>query len=513
MATQRQAGADLRPAIMASRLPLGLTYGADLRRYVRTNAILARNGDRHMARFILIDGSLRDGRGHHDSYARRILESAERFGYRVVLAPNRNFSAASLPPAWRCEPVFEHAVYDDSLLMPDWGDAAPRGAALWLRNFSERWQTLWRAGRRKRIVRSHAEGFRALFDRVHPRPGDQIFLAAASELLLSGLAAAARRDARMASVDWHAMFHFNNLIGRPEEYAAQTYRRARLARALAAARDVLGHARLHWYATTAELAVELAAHGAGNVREIGYPIDDALRTCGRHERRPGPLRITFAGDARLEKGFQHLPAIVDGVLSDGDLAPRVQFVIQANFAFRLPCRRRNLPVVAAREALERHGESRVVLLRDPLDEAAYRRLILDADLFVLPYDARHYYARCSGVLVEALSAGIPVIAPADCWMAAQLLRFGASAKRGFMNEHDDASVDSVPGLVAQSLAEFPALVRGAVADYDRLRAAAARFAVGWTRWHHPTRIVAEMLSGATTLYGDAATAHGNRRSA
>ena len=466
-----------------------------------------------MARFILIDGSLRDGRGHHDSYARRILQSAERFGYGIVLAPNRGYSAAPLPAAWRCEPLFEHSVYDDPLLMPDWGATVPRGAGLWLRNISERWQTLRHTGRRKRIVRSHAEGFCALFDRVHPRPGDQVFLAAASELVVAGLAAAARRDARMALVDWHAMFHFNNLIGRPEEHAAQTHRKARLARVLSAARDALGSARLHVYATTAELAAELSAHGVGSVREIGYPIDDALRTCGRHERRPGPLRITFAGDARVEKGFQHLPAIVDAVLSDGELAPRVQFVMQANFAFRLPCRRRNLPVVAAREALERHGESKVVLLRDPRDEAAYRRLILDADLIMLPYDARHYYARCSGVLVEALSAGIPVIVPADCWMAAQLMRFGAAEKRAATPCQDEGSLGSVPGLVAKSPAEFPALIRRAVADYDRYRAAAARFAVEWTRWHHPTRIVAEMLSGAATLRGVAATAHANRRSA
>lgn len=470
-----------------------------------------------MARFILIDGSLRDGRGHHDSYARRILQSAERFGYRVVLATHRDYSAPPVPDAWRCERLFEHSVYDDPLLMPDWGDAAPRGATLRIRNLAERWQTLRRAGRRKRIVHSHAQGFHALFDRVHPRPGDQVFLAAASELVLAGLAAAARRDARVSAVDWHAMFHFNNLIGRPEEYAAQTYRRARLARVLAAVRDALGPARLHLYATTAELAAELATHGAGCVRELGYPIDDALRTCGRHERRPGPLRIVFAGDARLEKGFQHLPAIVDAVLADAELASRVQFVVQANFAFRLPCRRRNLPVVAACEALQRYDESKVVLLRDPLDEVAYRRLILDADLCVLPYDARHYYARCSGVLVEALSAGIPAIVPAGCWMAAQLSDFAAAERRPLAKRSDEAASGIAPGLVAQSLGEFPALVRRMVADYDRYRAAAARFAFAWTRWHHPTRVVAEMLSAATTLdgvgVGVGVTPHGARRSA
>jgi hypothetical protein len=472
-----------------------------------------------MARFILIDGSLRDGRGHHDSYARRILQSAERFGYRVVLAPNRSYSAAPLPAAWRCEPLFDHSVYDDPLLMPDWGDSAPEGSALRFRNLAEGWQTLRRARKRKRIVERHAAGIHALFDRVHPRAGDQLFLATTSELVLAGLALAARRDARIAAVDWHGMFHFNNFIGRPVDYAAQSCRRRRLTRVLADAQAALGPDRLHAYATTAELAGELSSLGVVQVRELGYPIDDALRTCGRHERRAGPLRITFAGDARLEKGFQHLPAIVDAVLADTELAPRVQFVIQANFAFRLPCRRRNLPIVAAREALERHAPEKVQLLREPLDEAAYRRLILDADLFVLPYDARHYYARCSGVLVEALSAGIPVVASADCWMATQISqsidswKLSHSMSTGQASKPGGAATACLPGLVASNPAEMPALVRCMVLEYDRYRAAAAQFAAQWTRWHHPTRIVAEMLSGATTLDAAGPRTQSDRRSA
>ncbi|MEX2185248.1 MAG: hypothetical protein WD875_00570 [Pirellulales bacterium] len=457
-----------------------------------------------MARFILIDGSLRDGRGHHDGYARQILQSAERFGYRVVLVANRSYDAAPLPPSWRLERIVEHAVYDDPLLMPDWGDASPRGKAMVLRNLAERWRTLRLARRRRRIVRSHAAAFHTAFDRIHPRAGDQIFLAAASELVLAGLAAAARHDSRIAAVDWHAMFHFNNFIGRPEEYAAQTCRRGRLRRVLTECDAALGPARLHLYATTAELAAELSSLGVLGIRELGYPIDDALRTGGRQPRRDGPLRITFAGDARLEKGFHHMPAIVANVLADPDLASRVEFVIQANFPFRLPCRRRNLPIVAAREALARHAPPRVRLLCEPLDEAAYRQLILDADLIVLPYDARHYYARCSGVLVEALSAGVPVIAPALCSMAAQVAgpRFARPTEslKVAPAEGRAVSTDAIPpGLIADTPAEIPALVRRIVADYDRHRAAAARFAEDWTRWHHPTRIVAEMLSGAATL--------------
>ena len=36
------------------------------------------------------------------------------------------------------------------------------------------------------------------------------------------------------------------------------------------------------------------------------------------------------------------------------------------------------------------------------------------------YDSERYYARCSGVLLEMLCAGVPVIVPAGSWLAAQI---------------------------------------------------------------------------------------------
>jgi hypothetical protein len=43
-----------------------------------------------------------------------------------------------------------------------------------------------------------------------------------------------------------------------------------------------------------------------------------------------------------------------------------------------------------------------------------------SDIGLLLYEEHSYYARCSGVLVELLTAGIPVIVKAGCWMADQL---------------------------------------------------------------------------------------------
>ena len=51
----------------------------------------------------------------------------------------------------------------------------------------------------------------------------------------------------------------------------------------------------------------------------------------------------------------------------------------------------------------------------------YVRLIRQSDIGLLMYDARSYHARHAGILGEYLSAGIPVIVPAGCWLAEQLV--------------------------------------------------------------------------------------------
>lgn len=118
------------------------------------------------------------------------------------------------------------------------------------------------------------------------------------------------------------------------------------------------------------------------------------------------------------RAFNILPAIVDAVLGDAEVA-ELRFVLQANFAFRLPCRRSKSVRLCARPA--KHWSStdarKLNYCANLLDEDAYRRLLLDADLVVLPYDGGTTYARCSGVPVEAPSSW-PAIASANCWMAA-----------------------------------------------------------------------------------------------
>jgi hypothetical protein len=124
------------------------------------------------------------------------------------------------------------------------------------------------------------------------------------------------------------------------------------------------------------------------------------------------------GDARTEKGYLELPRLVRALGPDGLSPRRVVFRIQSNF---------NIPggepgIAAARAELEACPPDQVEVIPQPLDAAAYRQLVQTGDISLVLYDPTVYYARSSGVLVESLSAGMPVLTVAGGWPAAQFAR-------------------------------------------------------------------------------------------
>ena len=61
------------------------------------------------------------------------------------------------------------------------------------------------------------------------------------------------------------------------------------------------------------------------------------------------------------------------------------------------------------------------------------------------YDPDRYVARCSGVLLEMLARGVPVIVPDKCWLADQLRLAGGHRSIGFI--YQDRS--EIPDLMRQ----------------------------------------------------------------
>ncbi|WP_228025780.1 glycosyltransferase [Synechocystis salina] len=127
------------------------------------------------------------------------------------------------------------------------------------------------------------------------------------------------------------------------------------------------------------------------------------------------IHIVYLGDARSEKGYQHLPALVADLWADYLKPGLAKFTIQSNY---------NVAggeevILEAKLKLCQYPRSAVELIDHALEPDAYYRLLASADMVVLPYNPMNYQ-RTSGVLTEALAAGKPVVVPQGSWLAEQV---------------------------------------------------------------------------------------------
>jgi glycosyltransferase involved in cell wall biosynthesis len=169
------------------------------------------------------------------------------------------------------------------------------------------------------------------------------------------------------------------------------------------------------------LAVEYAALTTMPIEVVPIPHTDHIaESVAASEGEPGrAIRLVALGDARTEKGFVLLTEAIRRLQRAGALG-RLEFVIQANIASPVYA-----SLAAPRADLARLGPPAVRLIDRVLPREEYARLLGDADLVLLPYSRRVYYARTSGPFTEALAGGKPVIVTADTWMSEELEQYGA----------------------------------------------------------------------------------------
>lgn len=172
-------------------------------------------------------------------------------------------------------------------------------------------------------------------------------------------------------------------------------------------------------------------------------------TSARAPHEPGrPVVFACLGPARFEKGIDVLQRAIARYLDDPSHPPG-RFVVQWN----MPIADEHGQPYEPDAALLARPE--VAVLREPLDSAAYDEILAMTDCMVLPYRRNAYFARISGVAVEAVTAGIPVIYTQDTWTADLVSKTGA----GIGVDDGDAA-----GLAA-AMAEM-------ARDYDRYGQAA-----------------------------------------
>jgi hypothetical protein len=160
--------------------------------------------------------------------------------------------------------------------------------------------------------------------------------------------------------------------------------------------------------------------------------------------RETPHVVGVLGGARREKGSHLVPAIVEACRR----RTRVDFLLQLNNELLAA------DEFAALVALA--GETGVNAAYGALDRDAYIGLLAQCDLVLLPYERRPYRQRPSGILSEAVMAGLPAVVPDGTWLAEQVAG-GAAAGRIYAGESAESIADGVLGAIA----ELPRLQREA----------------------------------------------------
>lgn len=230
---------------------------------------------------------------------------------------------------------------------------------------------------------------------------------------------------------------------------------------------------IRFYTDTPELSLHYSE--STGVRFVTLPLpfgidvlETAMETRAPERATRANTQICYLGDARDEKGYQHIPAAIDG-LPSALRQGQMQFVLQSNF---------NKPggepeVARARARLQTMPRLLVDLRLKPLSDPEYFDVLASSDATFVTYDEVNYARRSSGVFTESLYAGVIPIVPAGTSMAAQL-------PEGFPSVY--ANVDELPGIVAQIHTRK-----------HELKRKVAEISARWRKIHSPKNLLLQML--------------------
>ena len=173
-------------------------------------------------------------------------------------------------------------------------------------------------------------------------------------------------------------------------------------------------------APTRSTVSHLTHLGARRIELVDYPFaglaDRAAATAAR--KPPTKPAIIAAGAARMDKGLPITVGLVE-TFADDDLEVEVR--IQASPTHWGDVR----PEVAAELArLDAVGYAGLNRQDATLSDEEFRAFVRDG-IALLPYDADMFRDRVSGVAVDALIEGSPVITSAGSWMAGLVEQFDA----------------------------------------------------------------------------------------
>ena len=149
---------------------------------------------------------------------------------------------------------------------------------------------------------------------------------------------------------------------------------------------------------------------------VPYPLED--QTVSASTGTPVFKQVLVAGAARLDKGFGQIVDLVVEMQSRG-----LQWPVTVQTSVE-PRHQHDLALATQLARLRAAGYGGLRMLGQAMDHAAYRALF-DGAIVVQPYRQADFQDRVSGVTLDALGAGCPVVVTAGTWAARLVQRFDA----------------------------------------------------------------------------------------
>lgn len=324
---------------------------------------------RTIPRLVIADPSLVDERGHHFSLTLQISKGARELGIETIWFTNKSFKVDKLPEYISVEPVFSLTMYDR--YKPELKGNLPENKEKIL--LSELKNGIYK----KNLARDDHILFHTAFGDVYRAL--PLFLESRTVDNLPYLHLSTPYEPKIMP----GRDSGDNIIDILHTVKASNYT----------------DKKVFFWAETPQLAADYTVTYGFNVRALVLPppaTDISLCT----ETHDEVYVALYLGAAREEKGFLHLPKLVEGLYESHGKTGKLKFIIQCT-----PQIIGYMPSIqSAIDKLSKYPESYVTLVKDVLTEKDYNHYLLKSNALMLLYDQKNYRIRGSGIAVEAISS-------------------------------------------------------------------------------------------------------------
>lgn len=157
-------------------------------------------------------------------------------------------------------------------------------------------------------------------------------------------------------------------------------------------------------------------------KELGFRSTTVSYPRARVDSSPQSVQafhhLLFAGAARLDKGFEHIANLVEDLAHTQAHWP---IWVQASSTHQT----RHEPAILSQiTRLRDSGYANLVLMENTLTPTDYQAMFSGA-ISIQPYSASDFEDRVSGVTLDALSAGCPVVVTANTWLGRVVMKHNA----------------------------------------------------------------------------------------